>query len=135
MNSSITRRKFIQASALGALAVSTAPAVLGATGSDKKIRLGLIGAGWYGMVDVNAAFKVGGVEVVAVCDVDRDHLDKSAQEVEKLQGKRPLTFRNYEDLLKTSELDAVVIATRRIGTRCNSSLHSNVGWTSTVRNH
>jgi predicted dehydrogenase len=78
---------------------------------NRPIKLGLIGCGWYGMVDVNAAFKAGGVEVVALCDVDSDFLTKGAAAVEKLQNKRPLVFKQYEDLLKTPELDAVIIAT------------------------
>ena len=80
-------------------------------GAGRKLKLGLIGCGWYGMVDVNAAFKAGGVEVVALCDVDSEHLGKSAAEVEKLQGKRPQTFKRYEDLLGLAGLDAVIIAT------------------------
>ncbi len=63
------------------------------------------------MVDVKAALKVGGVEIVALCDVDSDHLAKSAAEVEKLQGKKPATFKLYEDLLKEAHPDAVIIAT------------------------
>ena len=73
--------------------------------------LGVIGVGWYGMVDVRAALKVGGVEIAAVCDVDRDHLKQSADELEKLQGKRPQTFKLYEELLDLKGLDAVIIAT------------------------
>jgi predicted dehydrogenase len=91
--------------------MSTGSEILGGTGPDKKIRMGLIGAGWYGMVDVQAAFKVSGIEVIAVCDVDSEHLNKSVEEIEKLQGKRPFAFKNYEDLLKVSELNAVIIAT------------------------
>ena len=41
----------------------------------QKTKLGLIGCGWYGLVDLRAALKVGGVEVVALCDVDSQHLD------------------------------------------------------------
>jgi predicted dehydrogenase len=81
------------------------------TGTPRKLKLGLIGCGWYGLVDVKAAFKVGGVEVVALCDVDSEHLTKSAADVEKLQGSRPQTFKLYEDLLKTPGLEAVIIAT------------------------
>ena len=58
-----------------------------------------------------AALKAGGVEIVALCDVDSEHLAKSADEVEKLQGKRPQTFKLYEDLLKVPGLEAVIIAT------------------------
>ena len=75
------------------------------------IKLGLIGCGWYGMVVVKAAFKAGGVEVLAVCDVDSEHLATSASEIEKLQGSRPQTFKRYEELLDTPGLNAVIIAT------------------------
>jgi predicted dehydrogenase len=92
------RREF-----LGSLAVAVPSAA--------KIKIGLIGCGWYGMVDLNAAFKNGGVECVALCDVDSDHLTASAAEVEKLQGRRPKTFKHYRDLLDMAGLQAVIIAT------------------------
>jgi len=76
-----------------------------------KVKLGVIGCGWWGMVDVDAAFKAGGVEVLALCDVDSEHLEKSAAKVESLQGRRPKTFKNYEDLLGVDGLQAVIIAT------------------------
>jgi predicted dehydrogenase len=76
-----------------------------------KLKLGLIGCGWYGMVDVEAAFRAGGVEVLAVCDVDADNLKNSADKVEKLQGKRPRMFKLYEELLQTPGLEAAIIAT------------------------
>jgi predicted dehydrogenase len=104
----INRREFIGTAAVGAAAIST----LGAKAADvPKIKLGLIGCGWYGMVDVEAAFKVGGIEVVALCDVDGKHLEDSAVKVEKLQGRRPKTFKEYEQLLETPGLEAVIIAT------------------------
>jgi predicted dehydrogenase len=108
---SITRRHFLQNTALGAVAATQLPSISGAAEPDRKLRLGLIGAGWYGMVDVKAAFKVGAVEVTEVCDVDSEHLAKAADEIEKLQGKRPRTHKLYQDLLKSDQLDAVIIAT------------------------
>ena len=84
-----------------------------ARGEEKAqtIKLGVIGCGWYGMVNVRAAFKAGGVEVVAVCDVDSEHLRIAAEEVAKLQGRPPRTFKHYEELLQVEGLDAVIIAT------------------------
>lgn len=79
--------------------------------TDRKLKIGLIGAGWYGMVDINAAFKVGGVEVTGICDVDSDHLNTRADEIEKLQGSRPKTFKYYKELLDMKDLDAVFIGT------------------------
>ncbi len=64
------RRKFL--GALGA-GVATKRLVYGAA-AEQKLKIGLIGCGWYGMVDVNAALKAGGAEIVALCDVDSEHL-------------------------------------------------------------
>jgi predicted dehydrogenase len=77
----------------------------------KTLKIGVIGVGWYGMVDAKAALKVGGAEVTAICDVDSDHLEKSAAELEKLQGKRPQTFKLYTDMLDKCDLDVAVIGT------------------------
>src|ERR1035441_10549150 len=55
-----TRRQFLQATAVGALALSQFPTVLRAADPDRKLKLGLIGCGWYGMVDVKAAVQGGG---------------------------------------------------------------------------
>jgi len=76
-----------------------------------KLKVGLIGAGWYGMVDIKAALKIGGVDVIGICDVDSDHLNSSADEIEKLQGSRPKTFKYYQDLLDMKGLQAVFIGT------------------------
>jgi len=107
----MTRRHFLQSSALGAVVVSEFPALVHGAEPDRKLKLGLIGCGWYGMVDLQAALKAGGVEVIALCDVDSAHLSQSADEVEKLQGKRPQTFKLYDELLKSPGLEAVLIAT------------------------
>ena len=103
-----SRRQFL-ASAAGAVAASTLH--LRAAEAERKLKLGLIGCGWYGLVDVEAAFKVGGVEVIALCDVDTEHLRQGAEKVEKLQGNRPATFKDYRELLKSPGLDVVIIAT------------------------
>ena len=108
---SLSRRQFIQSALVGSAAVSGWLGQVRATQATGKLKMGLIGAGWWGMVDVNAAFKVGGVEFVAVCDVDSQHLKSSADKIEKLQGTRPQTFKHYQDLLQVSELQAVIIAT------------------------
>lgn len=107
----ISRRSFLHQGALATAAASILPSTSVASQADDRIQLGLIGCGWYGMVDVEAAFKVGGVEVVALCDVDTANLEQSAVKVEQLQGRRPRTFKHYEDLLKVDGLQAVIIAT------------------------
>jgi len=104
------RRKFIQVSSMGSAALAS-NLFIPSRAQEKKLKLGLIGAGWYGMVDAKAALKAGGVEFTAVCDVDSDHLAASAGELEKLQGAKPRSFKDYRDLLDMKGLDAVVIGT------------------------
>ncbi len=98
----LNRREFVAA---------TFAAATEAAAQEKKLRLGVIGCGWYGGVDMNAALKAGGVEIVALCDVDTSHLDETAAAAEKQQGSRPKGFKHYKDLLAMDGLDGVIIAT------------------------
>ncbi len=102
---------FFKKSAMAAAALSLLSSRGFSADVSEKVKLGVIGCGWWGMVDVEAAFKAGGVEVVGLCDVDSEHLEKSAAKVESLQKSRPKTFKHYEELLKMDGLQAVIIAT------------------------
>ena len=103
-----TRRAFLGATAATGVALSRT--AYGTAQEDRRLKMGVIGVGWYGMVDAKNALKVGGVEATAICDIDSEHLEKNAAELEKLQGSRPKTFKRYQDLLQ-EELDFVVIGT------------------------
>jgi predicted dehydrogenase len=104
------RRKFLEVTALSSAGLATS-LYFPSFQDNRKLKIGLIGAGWYGMVDVKAALKIGGVEVIAICDVDSVHLNESAAEIEKLQGNKPKTFKYYQDLLEVKGLEAVFIGT------------------------
>lgn len=104
------RRNFIKNASIGSAALVSAFSIP-AFSQDRKLKIGLIGAGWYGMVIATAALKVGGVEVIAVCDVDTEHLNSSADELAKLQGTRPKTYKYYQELLDIKGLEAVFIGT------------------------
>jgi predicted dehydrogenase len=106
----MNRRSFIQKSALTTAGLVTAfniPAWI----KNGKIKIGLIGCGWYGMVITRSALKTGEVEVVAICDVDTEHLFSSATEIEKLQGSRPVQYKEYRELLDHKGLESVFIGT------------------------
>lgn len=106
----MNRRSFIEKSALSSAALVSAFHIPSLS-QDRKLKIGLIGAGWYGMVITKAALKVGGVEVIGICDVDTEHLSASASELEKLQGSRPKEFKDYQELLNQKGLEAVFIGT------------------------
>jgi len=104
----MNRRTFIKRSSLATAAVATGfPTPLFA--SEKKLKIGLVGCGWYGMVIAKAALEAGGVEVIAVADVDSTHLTNSLNELASLQGSRPRGFSDYGELLEISGLEAVLI--------------------------
>ena len=100
------RRTFLGTLAAGA-ALGRAAAAAGA----EPLRLGLIGCGWYGLVDTEAAFKAGGVEVIAICDVDSAHLVQAADKIRGWQGRTPQAFKDWRELLAVPGLQGVIIAT------------------------
>lgn len=107
------RRNFIKG-ATAALALSS----LGAYGfeygpKDKPWRVGLIGCGWYGTSDLFKIIQVANVEVIAVCDVDKNFMASTAQQVAQRQksGKKPKLYGDYRELLEKSKLDIVLIGT------------------------
>ncbi len=57
----MNRRNFLAATAASAMAYAQ---------TGKTRRVGLIGAGWYGKVDLLRLIQVEPVEVVSLCDVD-----------------------------------------------------------------
>jgi predicted dehydrogenase len=104
------RRNFIQKTTLGTVAGITAFPFI-ASAQNQKLKVGLIGAGWYGMVITKAALQTGDVEIIAICDVDSEHLNSSISEVEKLQGKKPVGFADYRDLLEVKGMNTIFIGT------------------------
>src|SRR5512137_2892773 len=97
---SMNRRKFIQLGAAG-LALS-ALGNYAAEFADQKKRVGLIGCGWYGKIDVLRLIQVAPVEVVSLCDVDKKMLAEAAEIVASRQSskKKPRTYSDYREMLK-----------------------------------
>src|SRR5437868_9847236 len=108
----INRRRFLQtASAAVALSALGADALDIVNGKPKRV--GLIGAGWYGKSDLWRLVQVAPVEIVSICDVDKQMLDgavKIASERQKSK-KKPRTYTDYREMLKEKDLDIVLIGT------------------------
>jgi predicted dehydrogenase len=106
----MNRRQFLHTSAAG-LALSAAG--VHAAGEDKKPRVGLIGCGWYGKCDLLRLIQIAPVEVVSLCDVDKNMLANTAQIVSERQAskKKPRTYGDYRAMLKEKDLDIVLVNT------------------------
>ena len=105
------RRDFIKQSA-ALLAVSGLPSYVGQLGDMKK-RVGLIGSGWYGKSDLLRMVQVAPIEVVSLCDVDKQMVSDAADLVatRQLSKKRPRVYSDYRAMLKERDLDIVLVGT------------------------
>ncbi len=107
----INRRHFLKG--------ATASLVLSALGAHaldfvhpaKPYRVGLIGAGWYGKSDLFRLIQVAPVEVIALCDVDKNMLTEAGNLVSQRQPSRktPKLYGDYRKMLAENQLDIVLI--------------------------
>lgn len=115
-----SRRKFLKKIGATAAAAAVIPSSLAQGGSEvqylplkKKIaandhiRIALIGTGGMGIGDTNTALQVGGVEVVAACDLYDGRLTRAKE----LWGKDLFTTKDYREILERQDVDCIINAT------------------------
>lgn len=108
----IHRRQFIKGTA-----ASLALAALQVNGlyarQNKTYRVALIGTGWYGKSDLFRLIQVAPVDVVALCDVDKNQLNAAAALVSQRQRsrKKPVIYTDYRKLLEESKPEIVLVGT------------------------
>ena len=108
MSNALTdRRKFMGAAASSLLLVP------GARPATAPRKVGVVGPGWYGKIDLFRLIQVDPVEVVGLCDVDSRSLKAAAELTATRQksGKEPRLYSDYREMLKQEELDLVLVAT------------------------
>lgn len=108
----MNRRHFVQATS-AAVALSALNPIAYAVAADKPKRVALIGTGWYGKCDLFRLIQVSPVEVVSLCDVDKQMVAQAAEMVASRQvsKKKPRTYGDYRELLKEKDLDIVLVNT------------------------
>ncbi len=111
------RRDLLKRAALGAGSVAAATAgdlALAAGAQDARkaapsdrIRVGMIGVGAFGATNQRDFAANPDVDIVAVCDVWKDNLDKAVAAT----GGKARPFTDYRQLLDQRDIDAVVVTT------------------------
>ena len=78
-----------------------------------QLNIGLIGAKGMGWANATAASKIAGVNLVAICDVDKNVLDQRMGDLKKLNidASKVKTYGDYRQLLDRKDIDAVIIGT------------------------
>jgi predicted dehydrogenase len=74
-------------------------------------RVALIGTGWYGKSDLCRLMQVSPIQVVGLCDPDKNQLNDAKKLVqERVKSSKPIaTFNDYRELLKEQKPDIVLI--------------------------
>ena len=102
----LDRRLFLQSAATSAAALGTAGIGL-ASSSNSDIRVALVGCGIRGNIHLRTISQ----HVVALCDVDQQALDTTANKLRDETGRQVDTHVDYRKLLEAGNFDAVTIAT------------------------
>ncbi|HEX8916052.1 MAG TPA: Gfo/Idh/MocA family oxidoreductase [Humisphaera sp.] len=108
---SLSRRRFLSATAAAATSCLAAPYVLRAADPGRKYRTGLIGCGWWGKNILKEAMASGRCKVTGLCDVDATTLEVAADQVKELSGDQAKTFKDFRELLDKDKPEVVIIAT------------------------
>ena len=112
----MTRRNFLGKTALAAAASGlTAPLVRSARAQTpavaSKIRLGVIGCGGMGQVDLKDFVANADVECVVICDLDEARIAAGLEICAKAGRQQPETVKDFRRVLDRKDVDAVLIAT------------------------
>jgi predicted dehydrogenase len=108
---SSTRRNFIKtASLLAAGSVLPLDTFSKVSASD-KIRIGLVGGNSQGYADLVSILKNPGTECVALCDVDRNVLNRCTDNLVGLGHPKPKLYVDYRKMLENKDIDAVIVGT------------------------
>jgi len=108
-----SRRSFLQSTAGLAAAGFSAPYFINnrvlADSKNDRPRIGSIGTGDRWRAVGNLAMNFG--DIVAVCDVDRNHMEQGQEIVNKKLGKKPVAFEDYRKILDDKSIDIVTVVT------------------------
>lgn len=101
----MNRRKFLGTS-VAAPAIAQAADGKSAAASD-RVRIGVIGCGGMGRMDLQDFLRMGDADVVAVCDVFR----ANAEAARKLTGGKAEIAGDFRKVIERKDVDAVIVAT------------------------
>lgn len=118
----MNRRDFLkrisQATA-GAAVLSGAPTIVSAEAIGRgkrpapsnRINLAAIGNGWMGSGNISGFLNIPGVQLISICDVDKNHLDAGLAKVNDRYGNKDCAgYKDFREMLDRGDIDAVTIA-------------------------
>ncbi len=108
----ITRRRFINQTALGIVGLPLIADSYRNVAPSDKVRVAHIGLGGQGNSHMRWFNALNDVEIVALCDVDKIRLDQTATKLQTLnKNARFDTYADFRHLLDRNDIDAITCAT------------------------
>jgi len=116
---SLDRRQFLKSATTAVAGVVAFPYIIpssalgkdGSVAPSNRLVHGCIGVGSRGSGDMRGFLGRNDVQIVAVCDVDKDRLDKARQTVDGKYGNGDCaTYHDFRDLIARSDIDTLSLA-------------------------
>lgn len=107
-----SRRQFVKQSGLGALGLTLLPSIYGQVAPSDRLRVAHIGLGGMGNNHMKWFAGLPEVDVVALCDVDEQHLASTLKTLETLQPDKKVDgYGDFRHILDRHDIDAITCAT------------------------
>jgi len=109
--SKLSRRDFMKSTMAAGAAMAMLSPNSRVRGANNDIRVAVVGTGGQGGNHIGYFHKLPGVRVVALCDADREHVEKRASAFEKKYKQKVKTYIDVRELLEDKSIDAITSAT------------------------
>ena len=118
--SRMDRREFLRVSAVAAAGAAAAPLVVPSsalglddtTAPSNRIIYGYVGCGCHGAGwNIDQVFRCGDAQIIAVCDVDENHVREAKAKVDAHYGQPCTAYGDFRELINRKDLDVVGVAT------------------------
>src|SRR6266568_2836198 len=114
-SSKLTRRRFLTATGLALAAPTIIPASAlgrgGATAPSERITMGVVGWGMQGPGNTDAFLKLKNCQVVASCNIDKNHLEASLNTINGHYGNKDCkSYHDYREMMARTDIDTVMLA-------------------------
>src|SRR5690349_20546547 len=115
-NRGLSRRRFIAATGLTLIAPSILTSCATAQGTKRKnpserVTVGVVGWGMQGPSNTNALMNLPNCQVVAACDLDKNHLGAAVDTINGFyKNKDCKAYHDYREMMARKDIDAVMLA-------------------------
>ena len=112
MSNTVNRRSFIKQGGAAALSFAFLPAMGRKVAPSDKVRIAHIGLGGMGNNHLKWFAALPDAEIVALCDLDEDHLNSTFKTLQTLQpGTKAALYGDFRRVLDRKDIDAITCAT------------------------